>query len=176
MYILGLTSPECHRKSFPKVSTDPKCRSISDYAINIKFELNQIKQPSTNAESYLENFYVRILFNGTPVTFCPITSVKFGDKFCRFDYFREYLGDQFIMENSKRFCGVEESKAYESLGLWVALFIISCTFILFLLILLLNMVRHLRMLKSDIATRILMNHDHFTVEGENRQSLTQKML
>lgn len=118
MYILGLTSPDCHRKAFPKVSTDPKCKSISDYASSLKFELHQILENDPSQQltekSYLQKFYVRILYNGTPVNFCPVPSSKYGSYYCRFDIFQEYLGDRFIMDHNLRFCGVQEAKAAES--------------------------------------------------------------
>ena len=85
---------------------------------------------------------------------------------CRFDVFSERLVDKYIMENSLRFCGVKDEEEKISFGLWVALFVLAASFCLFLLILILNMLKHLRILKKNISTRVLMNHDHFTVEND----------
>ena len=175
--ILGLTSAQCHSKTFPKINPDPQCKSISYYGSNISFELSKLKKEgndhSFKNEQVLENYAVKILFNGTPVKFCPILIPEYGEFYCKFSLFELYLEENFILQNEKRYCGVKEAVMSDNFYLNIGLCAIVGSFCVFLIVLIFNMLRHLKVLKREVDDKVVCNYEDFKVEG--RDTMQEKL-
>lgn len=83
------TASEVNQES--KKLDDPVCNMAPDFASSFIWELNQ----NTDDNGY----YIRTLFDGTAVSFCPDGKEVGADKFCPFEDFVSYTNQHLILNN-----------------------------------------------------------------------------
>lgn len=95
---LGLSNIECITEELKTGISQENCEKNPEVASNLLFELSQ--------ELNSNNFYVKIIYNGKSIDYCPRRLVKNG---CSFDQFERFMKERFIYEDFNNFCELEQS-------------------------------------------------------------------
>ena len=146
----------------PKVGDDPVCEMAPDFASTFIWELNK------NSDDNL--FYIRTLFDGRAVSFCPDGKEVVGEKYCPFDDFVAHANQYLILpqEDYDSTCGSFEfqtrtAKKILSVGVYIigSLLLLTILTVIFLA----NYKRDLKKIVED-QRKVLEKHNVMNVINE----------